>query len=354
MANNTPITARISKGLFGKSSNKVTEPLLNVGPAGVSGNNQTKDVPSPSKMKSVFKMMSSPFKQTDTEKKPKVTVENSDGPTAKVSVGVAGQKGTPPIMETGSAGKSISESYVPNENAWWRSRTPKQKAEHNVKKRAELAAADAAASSSAGKEREVVPGTPDKPGEVIQKELYMRDKGDAQTALDRRDVIRSGKVAARQTKRAEINVGKAEAEISGLKGKEKRKDAKTVKNTAKLNQATTNLAVAQGQATGAKAQSEQNIKGTSTKDVYGKQRLVGKGDETTATQESRIRDEVAANATANGSKATKSAFDNTFKKEVVKESDKFSTEAKKVKTVAEKKDNGFFAKKSPMKLKYFK
>lgn len=50
MANNTPITARVNKGLFGKKSLSTTEPLLNVGAAGVSGNNQTRDIPSPTKI----------------------------------------------------------------------------------------------------------------------------------------------------------------------------------------------------------------------------------------------------------------------------------------------------------------
>ena len=50
MANNTPITARVSKGLFGKKSLSTTEPLLNVGVAGVSGNNQTRNTPSPAKL----------------------------------------------------------------------------------------------------------------------------------------------------------------------------------------------------------------------------------------------------------------------------------------------------------------
>jgi hypothetical protein len=58
---NTPITARISTGLFNQKKG-VTEPLLDVGPAGVRGNNQTKDIPSPSKMKG-YSMKASPFKQ---------------------------------------------------------------------------------------------------------------------------------------------------------------------------------------------------------------------------------------------------------------------------------------------------
>ena len=40
---------------------KTKEPLLNVGPAGVDGNNKTRAMPSPSKMKG-YAMKSSPFK----------------------------------------------------------------------------------------------------------------------------------------------------------------------------------------------------------------------------------------------------------------------------------------------------
>ena len=46
---NTPITARVNAGLFNQKKG-ITEPLLNVGPAGVYGDNQTKDIPSPSKL----------------------------------------------------------------------------------------------------------------------------------------------------------------------------------------------------------------------------------------------------------------------------------------------------------------
>ena len=69
---NTPITARVSTGLFNQKKG-VTEPLLNVGQAGVHGNNQTRDIPSPSKMKG-YAMKASPFKQrADELKDPVVT-----------------------------------------------------------------------------------------------------------------------------------------------------------------------------------------------------------------------------------------------------------------------------------------
>ncbi len=68
MSKNTPITARVSTGLFNKKKG-ATEPLLNVGKAGVHGNNQTRDIPSPSKIKG-YAMKSSPFKQTMIDGKP--------------------------------------------------------------------------------------------------------------------------------------------------------------------------------------------------------------------------------------------------------------------------------------------
>jgi hypothetical protein len=61
---NTPITARVNAGLFNQKKG-ITEPLLNVGPAGVYGDNQTKDIPSPSKIKG-YSMKASPFKQVNT------------------------------------------------------------------------------------------------------------------------------------------------------------------------------------------------------------------------------------------------------------------------------------------------
>ena len=62
---NTPITARVNAGLFNQKKG-ITEPLLNVGPAGVYGDNQTKDIPSPSKKRGYSmakKKVDSPIKQ---------------------------------------------------------------------------------------------------------------------------------------------------------------------------------------------------------------------------------------------------------------------------------------------------
>ena len=63
---NIPITARVESGLFNQKKG-VKEPLLNVGPAGVHGNNQTRDIPSPSKLRgySMKKKTESPIKQVN-------------------------------------------------------------------------------------------------------------------------------------------------------------------------------------------------------------------------------------------------------------------------------------------------
>jgi len=86
---NTPITARVNAGLFNQKKG-ITEPLLNVGPAGVYGDNQTKDIPSPSKMRGYAKR--SPFKQKNEGD---VTVKKEiKGPDTTKTVTVPGTPGT--------------------------------------------------------------------------------------------------------------------------------------------------------------------------------------------------------------------------------------------------------------------
>jgi len=317
MANNTPITARISKGLFGKSSSKVTEPLLNVGPAGVSGNNQTKDIPSPSKLKSAFKMMTSPFKQTKTDSE------------AKTYFGYGGTKeqkeASAPVVETKSAGAALTVDKPKMSNEKWTEYLASETPEKKTKRLARQAAEKATKTPTSAPTIDTKPDAPelgkDTPGEVYSGSLYTRDKGDAQTALDRRDVIRAGIVSARKEKRADIKVARIE-------NKGDKAGFKKAKETAKLKQAVTNQEVAKGQTEGAKAQSAQNVKGTSTSKVYGKERKVSKGDQSEATQVAAQKAEIEAKRLA-GPDA-------------------------EVKALGSKKDNGFFAKKSPMKLKYFK
>ena len=125
MSKNIPITARVNKGLF---NNKVTEPLLSVGPAGVSGNNQTRPIPAPAKMKS------SPLKKGEAAGS-KILANNEPKNAATV-------KSTKKGVDTVVKGKDTvipGKKYVANENAWWKSRTPEQKAAHNKKVKADIA-----------------------------------------------------------------------------------------------------------------------------------------------------------------------------------------------------------------------
>ena len=91
--NNRPITSRVKSGMF-----KTKEPLLNVGPAGVDGNNKTRTMPSPSKMKG-YAMKSSPFKQVN---QPTYRTDK-DG---NLQVVLKSQETTP-----GNAGSNGSTSY---------------------------------------------------------------------------------------------------------------------------------------------------------------------------------------------------------------------------------------------------
>ena len=132
MSKNTPITARVSTGLFNKKKG-VTEPLLNVGQAGVHGNNQTRDIPSPSKIKG-YAMKSSPFKQVVTDGKP-------------IEARIPGKDTTEEVITPGTPGTSNYDAAVAAEGTKQvdpKKITPAMTARAN-KKRADSKAADAAA-----------------------------------------------------------------------------------------------------------------------------------------------------------------------------------------------------------------
>lgn len=132
MSKNTPITARVSTGLFNKKKG-VTEPLLNVGQAGVHGNNQTRDIPSPSKIKG-YAMKSSPFKQVVTDGKP-------------IEVKIPGKNTVEEVITPGTPGTSNYDAAVASEGTKQvdpKKITPAMKARAN-KKRADAKAADTAA-----------------------------------------------------------------------------------------------------------------------------------------------------------------------------------------------------------------
>ena len=345
MSKNIPITARVNKGSV---NNKVTEPLLNVGPAGVEGNNQTSKIPSPAKMKS------SPFKQ---QANPLSKNSSNDSKTYE-----AGGK-MYNINKSGSAGTIIKgkeitvpgEKYVPNENAWWRSRKKKKKAAHNKKVKS-----DPKYQSKVVKGPDTVgPGTE----QINSSEatLYTKDKGDAQTALDRRGNIRNIKNLTGQEKRNDMRTLRG----GGFKDEtgnviEKGTDAfKNKKAEIKQNKRNTRAEVIKSEIENSKNQSAGNIKaslsgGYSSQNVSSKDRVVTAGDKTQDTQRKDFENEAAAEALMAKSKIADAGTAATkFPKPEVNADPTDVPEIEKPESIA-KKMSGFFSKKSPLKMKYFK
>lgn len=287
---NTPITARVSTGLFNKKKG-VQEPLLDVGPAGVSGNNQTRDISSPSKMKG-YSMKASPFKQ--------------------VGVNVLTKEQTGSTSEKGDEiKKTVKYTDLPED-------IRKQAKADNLKKFGTLNPTAAGLADNT-----VGTGTykPDKeiPGKITESNEFTanktRDKGDAQTALDRRNVIRAGKVAARTEKAAQRKIDRLDRK-EGKNTKTKKKQRLERKRT----QAESNREVSQNVVKGVKNQSDQNIGPRSNKDVLSTERNMSLSDV--------------------GGK--------TAQDEVIK-----AGEVKKPQGPP-KKTTDFFKKKTPLKMKYFK
>ena len=244
---NTPITARISTGLFNQKKG-VKEPLLDVGPAGVRGNNQTKDIPSPSKMKG-YSMKASPFKQVN------------DKPVKATEVGVNVLKTTTTPDTTkevaGTPGTSNYDAAVAAEGT--KIVDPKKITQAMTdkanKKRADAKALDVAAA----KPKEVVVK-----GKTSSSNNYTstqtRDKGDAQTSLDRRNTVRSGKHTARTKKAAQRKIDRNNRQTGAINpetGEKYNKRNQRLKRQGQ--QAKDNLAVSTGENDNAKRQAKQNI-----------------------------------------------------------------------------------------------
>ena len=110
---NVPITSRVNSGLFNKNKG-ITEPLLNVGPAGVSGNNKTRDIPSPSKMRGYAKR--SPLKQQAISEITTKSAEDEAGAKNKEAESIkAGSVYTPPTFT--KEGDAAYEAKTPEQRA---------------------------------------------------------------------------------------------------------------------------------------------------------------------------------------------------------------------------------------------
>jgi len=373
MAKNIPITARVSRGLFGQ---KATEPVLNVGQAGVYGNNVTKGDPSPAKM-----MMKSPLKQVKSESagdkivKGQASVKSSSPGTDKVVKG--GTKVIP------------GKKYVPRETAAWRRKynTPEKVAAYNKKKKEEIA-----------NDPEYQPKTIQEPDRIekgepteMKEPLKVFNEGSAKTSFWRRQDDRSVTHTSRKKKRADIQLAKLEAEEKGFKGKEKRDYINNAKTKAKKEMWESRQAGYKGSRDAAIKQSQQSttvhdkIKGTYV-DPKGEQVLLASQVGSKGVSESDAKTQGRALGGFDISETPKTTNTNTelTKNTNIQEAAKPLAETKSVEvraaeklgdgitierktptsqmteddtppaSVAEKKVNGFFAKKSPLKMKYFK
>ena len=244
---NTPITARVNAGLFNQKKG-ITEPLLGVGPAGVYGNNQTKDIPSPSKMRGYAKR--SPLKQ-EKLKDPVVTK------ATKTDIEV--------IDPVKTKGKETTV-YTPPTT------TPEGDKAYAAKTQAEKDAQDAKyiknnTKKTKGKDTQTCPdgstlvnGKCQKTKKTETKKTSLtKDAEDTQTARERSNTVRGGSRMNRKEKNAAVKEAKAQAKIDNPDDrKARRKAVKTAKNKAKLTQAQKDRKLAAASGAGAQRQAEQN------------------------------------------------------------------------------------------------
>jgi hypothetical protein len=132
------------------------------------------------------------------------------------------------------------------------------------------------------KKKEVVKGKTSSSNNYTSTQT--RDKGDAQTSLDRRNTVRSGKHTARTKKAAQRKIDRIDRKTG--KTTKTRKEQRLARNKT---QAEDNLAVSTGENDNAKRQSKQNISPKGNKDVKGKTRNSELSDFTVDKQEAKIK-----------------------------------------------------------------
>jgi len=324
---NTPITARVKSGMF-----KTKEPLLNVGPAGVDGNNKTRTMPSPSKMKG-YTMKSSPFKQNAADDALDPKTKNKDTESYKDGQVILGNESTVESAGDIIKGKEIMKKVkgdkverlavpgTPEYDRW-------------------KAAVDADPSiEDRYKDREVPTGTfePDTKGDPVKvttkKNVVLKEatKGDAQRAVDRRNNIRSSKVTSRQKKRQTIKSGRLTDKLAGIDKAKNPGKYRRIK--AKLEQANDRLGVATSEVQNVKNQTKQNIgpKG-------GKNRVIGADRDVTQGQRTEEQQR------AGGSSSSFSNINTSPNTEIG-----FTPAEQKL-----SKGGGLFKKAGPLKKGYFK
>ena len=210
---NRPITARVKSGMF-----KTKEPLLNVGPAGVDGNNQTRSMPSPSKMKG-YTMKSSPFKQVvyDTNEDGTLTARKT---TTETTPAVAGTNGTPAVAAQDAiydTGKSLSG--LSQEQLDWRNNEIQRLGGID---NYHIEYGDSTAGTKVKDATPAVDATPATDGKDEETKVFeqkadpMRKvEGEASTAYESRNNLRKGVQANRKVKKYEIKNARSKKKGGG-------------------------------------------------------------------------------------------------------------------------------------------
>lgn len=352
MKKNIPITARISRGLFGQ---KATEPVLNVGQAGAYNNNVTKGDPSPAKM------MQSPLKQMKSESAgDKILRGQASVSTISTIPGeyVAGEKGG-----TANTDALNKQKVYRKELEGYGLRNPKARA-----------AANKAAAEAKAKDAESGTEGYNKPAETTEKiePLEIFNEGSAKAPWQRRWDTRSVTSESRKKKRADIQLAKISAEEQGLTGSEKKSYVEKASTQAKKEMWEARKKGYEGSRDAAVLQAQQsakigdkiygtNLDSTKAQPLWKAQLggMVGKGQyEDIASGTTKTKVEETANVTKETAKETAN------KKEIPSETSTESTSAstkitkgtleEHLKTAATKTIKKFFAKKSPLKAEYFK
>ena len=331
---NTPITARVNAGLFNQKKG-ITEPLLGVGPAGVYGNNQTKDIPSPSKMRG-YSMKASPFKQKADEGDIKVITPGEDT-TKKITV--PGTPGTENLDKLNEGKKDLGPDFKPTQ----------AQTDAANKEVADAKAKDIAAAKPTEK-TVVVKGKP------RERPVQTRDSEDTQTARERSNTVRGGKRMNRKERQAQKKIDrlnrksgaidpstiKKDKDGNNIEGSGTKYDRKKQKTARLMKEAKDNRALASASSDGAQRQAEQNrsISARKTGTLKSNERNLRESDMSESTKNTLVDKDLGVGQT-NQSKPnpTKTSVAGVTQKEID--------------GVGEKNVSGAFKGKSPMKKRGF-
>ena len=369
--NNKPITARVKSGMF-----KTKEPLLNVGPAGVDGNNTTRTMPSPSKMKG-YKMKSSPFKQETTGEGTTDNAETSAQTENNATIEMSSEK-----ENAGVKANTNQESTVIQKGG--RKKGKEITRTKDFDKNWDESKSDAFIATQQEPTGTFEPDTvePDKVVKTNKKgtsKIYEQSEGRAQSAYDRRNNARAGRRTDREVNRASRKLGKYGTYDQD--GKFTQRENLSQKEIRKLGIAKNALDRANKESENVSQQSLQNVGGFSEEKVRNIDRRKTKGGYTKEEQ-AEMTDEDAK--TSKTSKTTNTSKTSSFKKpkptntdigftpmsmeelsaglenrggegaNLNPVTDGYDPITKTDSSIAKMSNKGFFKKKSPMKMNYFK